>query len=128
MSKHSVNVDGGGIYGNFVQGNVQGNMTASFNSGNTDNSNNQNIHELISQLQSSVESESALNQSDKEQALEEVNKLKQAATNPENSNSITSVKNASRMLKGIASELPTATKLVEACTNLLPLITKTFGL
>ncbi|MEO0843194.1 MAG: hypothetical protein AAFV71_07070 [Cyanobacteria bacterium J06633_8] len=127
MSKHSANFNGG-FSGNFVQGNVTGNITASFNSGNTDNSNSQNIHELISQLQASVESESALNQSDKEQALEEVSKLKQAAKNPENSNSTNSVKGASRMLKGIASELPTATKFVEACTNLLPLITKSFGL
>ncbi|MCJ8279378.1 MAG: hypothetical protein MJK14_05430 [Rivularia sp. ALOHA_DT_140] len=128
MSNNSANFDGSSFTGNFSQGNVKGDMTANINSENTDNSNSKNIHELISELQASVESDSSLNNSDKQEALQEVNKLKEAAKNPENSNNISSVKSASRMLRGIATELPNATKFVEACTKLLPLITKIFGL
>lgn len=128
MNRDSANIHNSTVNGNFVQGTVKGNVEAKITSVNTDNSSNQDILELISQLQASVESDSSLNESDKQEALEEVNKLKEAAKNPKNSNSISSVKSASRMLKGIASELPTAAKFVEACTKLLPLITKTFGL
>ena len=127
MSNNSANFSESTFSGNFAQGNVKGDMKY-ISSVNAHNSNSKDIGELISQLQASVESDSALNQSDKQEALQQINKLKEAAKNPENSNSTNSVKRASRMLKGIASELPTATKFVEACTNLLPLITKTFGL
>lgn len=128
MNRDSISFNNSTFTGNLVKGTVKGNVEAKITSVNTDNSSNQDILELISQLQASVESDSSLNESDKQEALEEVNKLKEAAKNPKNTNSISSVKSASRMLKGIASELPTATKFVEACTNLLPLITKTFGI
>ncbi|MEM6752338.1 MAG: hypothetical protein AAF630_05125 [Cyanobacteria bacterium P01_C01_bin.38] len=127
MSNNSANISGSTFSGNFAQGNVKGDMKY-ISSVNADNSNSKDVGELISQLQASVESDSTLNQSDKQEALQQINKLEEAAKNPENSNNTNSVKRASRMLKGIASELPTATKFVEACTNLLPLITKTFGL
>lgn len=128
MNRDSTSFNNSTVTGNFVQGTVKGNVEAKITSVKTDNSSNQDILELISQLQASVESDSSLNQSDKQEALEEVNKLKEAAKNPKNSNSISSVKSASRMLKGIASELPTAAKFVDGCNKLLPLITKTFGL
>lgn len=128
MNRDSISFNNSTFTGNLVKGTVKGNVEAKITSVNTDNSSNQDILELISQLQASVESDSTLSQSDKQDALQQINQLKEAAKNPENSNNTNSVKRASRMLKGIASELPTATKFVEACTNLLPLITKTFGL
>lgn len=129
MGDNSVNFTGSSFSGNFAQGNVTGNMEAKIASGNTGEfSNTQDVMELLSELKASLESDLNIKQSDKEQVLEQVEILEKAAQTPDNSNSVSNAQRASRMLRGIAGELPSATKFIEACSRLLPVISKTFGL
>ena len=129
MSDNSVNFTGSSFSGNFAQGNVTGNMEANISSTNAGEfSKTQDIMQLLSELKASLEGDSNLKQSDKEQVLEQVEILEKAAQTPDNSNSVSNAQRASRMLKGIAGELPTATKFIEACSRLLPIVSKTFGL
>jgi hypothetical protein len=83
--------------------------------------------DLLGQLRTAIESDSQLSPSDKVEALEQVNEIAKVGNAPINEPTQKIAKTASRTLKGMIAELPQATQFVEACTKLLPLITKIFG-
>ena len=85
------------------------------------------IKELLTLLQAAIEAEPNLSEDDKEDALEQVKALAEAAKNPNDAEIKNKAKKADRMLGRIISAVPQATKLLKFCNNLLPLITKVFG-
>lgn len=86
------------------------------------------IKELLTQLQASIEADKNLNQEDKAEALEQVKALAEAGKNPQEGAMQKAAKTAIKILKGTLSSLPTATKLVEECSKILPLISGFLGL
>ena len=85
------------------------------------------IKELLTQLQAAIEADPNLSNDDRNDALEQVKDLAEAAQNPNDGGMKEKAAKAGRMLGRIISGIPTATQLVEACSKLLPLITKVFG-
>ncbi|MEH2210341.1 pentapeptide repeat-containing protein [Nostoc sp.] len=86
------------------------------------------IKELLTQLQAAIEADTNLLQEDKAEALEQVKALAEAGKSPQEGAMKKAAKTAIKILKGTISSLPTATKLVEQCSNLLPLISNFLGL
>jgi uncharacterized protein YjbI with pentapeptide repeats len=136
QSKGNVNISG-------VQGNVSGIAAAGENqtmtgvaigviSGTVTNTINQlpaspdpdnpGIKELLAKLQEAIEAESELPDADKAEALEQVKTLAEAGQKPEDNVLQKAAKTSLKILKGTVASLPDATKLVEACTKLLPAI------
>ncbi|MBN3870833.1 pentapeptide repeat-containing protein [Nostoc sp. JL33] len=86
------------------------------------------IKELLTQLQAAIEADTNLPQEDKAEALEQVKALAEAGKNPQGGAMQKAGKTAIKILKGTIASLPSATKLVEQCSNLLPLISNFLGL
>ncbi|MBD2412276.1 hypothetical protein FACHB389_33085 [Nostoc calcicola FACHB-389] len=86
------------------------------------------IKELLTQLQAAIEADTNLNKEDKADALEQVKALAEAGKNPQEGGMQKGAKTAIKILKGTIASLPSATKLVEECSNLLPLISSFLGL
>ncbi|MEH1971204.1 pentapeptide repeat-containing protein [Nostoc sp.] len=86
------------------------------------------IKELLTQLQAAIEADTNLAQEDKAEALEQVKALAEAGKSPQEGAMQKAAKTAIKILKGTVSSLPSATKLVEQCSNLLPLISNFLGL
>ncbi|MEH2460714.1 MAG: hypothetical protein V7K34_26070 [Nostoc sp.] len=86
------------------------------------------IKELLTQLQAAIEADTNLPQEDKAEALEQVKALAEAGKSPQEGAMQKVAKTAIKILKGTISSLPSATKLVEQCSNLLPLISTFLGL
>jgi len=86
------------------------------------------LAEWLKELQTAIETEPNLPEPDKAEALEQIGTLAKAGENPQDGTlkklSSTSIK----ILKGTIASLPDAAKLAEACTKLLPLITKVLGI
>ncbi len=78
-------------------------------------------------LQAEIKADPNFSEDDREHALEQVKDLAEAAKNPNDAEMKNKAKKADRMLGRIISAVPQATKLLEFCNNLLPLITKVFG-
>jgi hypothetical protein len=85
------------------------------------------LAELLKQLQTAIENDPNLPPTEKVDALEQIQEIAEAGSNPNSEPKQKLVKAASRTLKGMFTELPNATQFIEACTKLLPLITKIFG-
>ena len=119
-NKGNVNISG-------VQGNISGIAAAGENqtmtgvalgaiSGNVTNTisqlpdttdpNEPSLKELLTQLQTLIESESELNEEDKVEALEQVKVLAESAQKPENSTLQKLAKTAVKILKGTIASLP----------------------
>lgn len=86
------------------------------------------IKELLTQLQAAIEADTNLSKEDKVEALEQVKALAEAGKSPQEGAMQKAAKTAIKILKGTISSLPSATKLVEQCSNLLPLISNFLGL
>ncbi|MDJ0736418.1 MAG: pentapeptide repeat-containing protein [Nostocaceae cyanobacterium] len=86
------------------------------------------IKELLAELQTAIEAESNLSPEDKAEALEQVKTLAEAAKNPQETTQQKSAKTAIKILKGTIIALPTTATLLDACSKLLPLISKFLGL
>ncbi|WP_017315825.1 pentapeptide repeat-containing protein [Mastigocladopsis repens] len=86
------------------------------------------IKELLTQLQEAIEAEKDLPEEDKAEALEQVKTLAEAGKNPQEGEKQKEAKTAIKILKGTIAGLPTAATLAEACSKLLPLISKFLGL
>ncbi|PSB30070.1 pentapeptide repeat-containing protein [Stenomitos frigidus] len=86
------------------------------------------IKELLIELQAAIESDADLPEKGKASALEHVKVLAEVAQDPEQPEKKGLGSQAITFLKGAASSLPDTAKLAEACTKLLPLITKALGL
>jgi uncharacterized protein YjbI with pentapeptide repeats len=86
------------------------------------------VKELLAQLQAAIEAENNLSAEDKAEALAQVKTLAEAGKSPQEGAMQKAAKTALKILKGTVASLPTATKLVEECSQLLPLISKLLGL
>lgn len=127
---------GGSVGGSVTAGGIQGTSSSTVG-GNVSFAINElpssseadkpGIKELLTQLQEAIEAEQNLSEDDKQDALEQVKELAEAAQNPNDAEMKNKAKKADRMLGRIISAVPQATKLLEFCNNLLPLITKVFG-
>lgn len=82
---------------------------------------------LLKQLQQVINNDSNMKVEDKREALEQLEEITVAGTDIKSSKMQKIAKTASRTLKGMMAELPNATNFVEACSKLLPLISKIFG-
>ena len=85
------------------------------------------LADLLKQFQTVIESDPNLGATERSEALEQLHEIAKAGSNPKNGAIQKMVKMASRTLKGMIAELPHATQFVEACSKLLPMITKIFG-
>lgn len=86
------------------------------------------IKELLTQLTTAIETEPALNEKNKVKALKQVEELAKAAQNSNEEEVQEKADNAITMLKGIFSGLQTGATLLEAWNNILPLLSKLFGI
>ncbi|XGV98520.1 MAG: pentapeptide repeat-containing protein [Leptolyngbya sp. BL-A-14] len=86
------------------------------------------IKELLIELQTAIESDADLPEKGKASALEQVKVLAEVAQDPEQPEKKGLGSQAVTFFKNAASFLPDTAKLAEACTKLLPLITKALGL
>ncbi|HEY9770340.1 MAG TPA: hypothetical protein V6C71_17920 [Coleofasciculaceae cyanobacterium] len=82
---------------------------------------------LLKQLQESINVDPNLKVEEKNEALEQLEKIAVAGTDIKSGEMQKLAKAASITLKGMMTELPNATNFVEACSKLLPLISKIFG-
>jgi hypothetical protein len=80
------------------------------------------IKELLTELQTAIESETNLSDDDKAEALEQLKTLAEVGKNPQESTMQKAGKTAMKILKGTIASLPSAATLVEACSKLLPAI------
>ncbi|MGQ4648430.1 hypothetical protein [Lyngbya aestuarii] len=85
------------------------------------------IKQLLSQLQTAI-NDPNLSEDDKAEALAQVKVLAEAGQNPNQETAQKQAKRAMGFLKVIADGLPSATKLVETCKDILPAIRLYFGL
>jgi len=85
------------------------------------------LADLLKQLQVAIQADPNLKTEERTEALEQLGEIAKAGKNPKEGEMQKLAKTASRTLKGMLVELPNATQFVEACSNLLPLITKFFG-
>ncbi|MEA5533228.1 hypothetical protein [Crocosphaera sp. XPORK-15E] len=108
---------------------ISGQVTNSINqlSDNSEDGSD-SIKQLLSQLKTVIETEENLDNENKADALEEVKTIVDAANNIEDSNLKKLAKRSKNALMGIVATLPTATKLVQECNQLLPAIAKLLGL
>jgi len=135
MEDRSIKI-GGSVGGSPTAGDVEGDVSSHVG-GDVSNIINQlpsssepdqpGIKELLLQLQEAIEADLNLSEVDKEDALKQVKDLAEAAQNPNDAEMKNKAKTADRMLARIIKGVPQATKLLEFCNNLLPLITKVFG-
>jgi uncharacterized protein YjbI with pentapeptide repeats len=86
------------------------------------------LRDLLTQLQQAIETDPELQDSDKVEALAEVQELATAAQHPEPGVMQKAAKRAMNGLKGIAASLSDVSKLAVACKDLLPLIMTALGL
>ncbi len=120
-------IAGGGSVANL--GTISGNVNIAINElPSSPNSEQPGIKELLTQLQAAISQSSELSDEDKAEALEQVKTLAEAGQNPQEPTKQKTAKTAITMLKGLFSGLPAVATLVEAANNLLPVISKLFGL
>ncbi|MFM5897634.1 MAG: pentapeptide repeat-containing protein [Dolichospermum sp.] len=108
-------------------GDISGTITNTINElPSTSEPDKPGIRELLTQLKTAIETDTDLTAKDKEKALKQVQSLAEAAQNPQEQQDLADT--AITMLKGTIANLPTAAKLVEECSKLLPLIAGFLGL
>lgn len=86
------------------------------------------LADLLKQLQAAIEKDENLSKEDKDTALEQVKVLAEAGQKPKEGAMQKAAKSAITMLRGTVALLPSTATLAEACSKLLPLITKLFSL
>ncbi|MBW4473458.1 MAG: pentapeptide repeat-containing protein [Stenomitos rutilans HA7619-LM2] len=125
----SVNI-GGNVTGSTINlGAISGSVSNVVNQlPSTPDSAQPGIKELLLELQAAIESDADLPEKGKASALEQVKVLAEVAQDPEQPEKKGLGSQAVTFFKNAASFLPDTAKLAEACTKLLPLITKALGL
>ena len=135
----NVNTDGGnfsgfagnlqGVSGVVNLGEISGNVSNAIGQlPNTSEPNEPSLKELLVQLQMAINEDVTLQPKAKAAILEQVKVLAEAGQEPENPDKKGLGSQAVTFLKGASALLPDTAKLVEACSKLLPLITKILGL
>lgn len=87
-----------------------------------------NIKELLTQLQQAIENDSDLSDPDKADLLEQVQALAEAKQTEEPAKKEGLTRKARKMFEATLSSLPQTASIVEACSKLLPMILKALGL
>jgi hypothetical protein len=136
MENSSTNFQGS-VGGSYIPGSVKGNVTSTVQ-GDISVSINKippspdaekpGIKELLEKLKTAIETEPGLDEKNKIKALKQVEELAQAAQNSNEGEVQEKADNAITMLKGIFSGLQTGATLLEAWNNILPLLSKLFGI
>ena len=120
-------IAGGGSVANL--GTISGNVSIALNElPDSPETDKPGIKELLTQLHEAISQSSDLPETDKADALLQVEALAEAGKNPQESTKQKTAKNAIIMLKGLFSGLPAIASLVEATNKLFPAISKLFGL
>lgn len=110
-------------------GDIGGTVTNNINQlANSPQPDQPGIKELLTQLHEVIATETTLTDDDKAEALEQVKALAKAGQNPSDGTMQKLAKRANRILRGIIEEVPTAAKLAESCSKLLPAISSILGL
>ena len=86
------------------------------------------VANLLFDLKTAIDAESNFSSESKADALEQINRIGEATkeSSPEIRKSL--VKNAIRILKGMATEIPDYSKFASACSKILPKLTSLFSL
>lgn len=108
-------------------GTISGNVTNTLNQLATQPQ-TQAIAAHLKQLQTAIETDPNLPELDKADALEQVGILAEASQNPTKPETESLTRKAMKLLKGTIEAVPKASTFIEACTKLLPLISKAMGL
>jgi uncharacterized protein YjbI with pentapeptide repeats len=110
-------------------GEISGNVTNTIHQlQTTDRPEAAQLADLLSQLQQAIEQDPHLPDTDKTEALEQVNTLAKAGQNPQDSTLKKLANTSVKILKGTVAALPDAAKLAEACSKLLPAIVSLLAL
>lgn len=121
-------INTGGITGSTINlGQISGTVTNAIDQLPTSPQSDR-LKELLIELQAAIESDPQLPDDNKAIALNQVKELAVAGQEPDVQKKRSIGQQATLMLKGLVATLPDATKLVEACTKLLPLIGGMIGL
>ncbi len=109
-------------------GTISGKVTNSINQlPESDGSQDLNLKEILIQLQHVIETDSALQEHDKNDLLEEVKNLADAGT-AEEATKKDLTRKAKKMFDATLKSLPDTAKIVEAASKLFPLILKVLGI
>jgi hypothetical protein len=82
---------------------------------------------LLKDLQTAIQTDSHLSDPDKAEALAQVQILAEAGQNPTSAPAQQTAKRATRLLKGLASELPAVATIAQSLETIVPAIAKIFG-
>ena len=85
------------------------------------------IKELLTELQTAIETDPTLSNDDKTEALEQLKTIIEAGKHPKEGAIQKTVKTAFKILKGTIADLPDTEKLFQVGIKVLPLIAKFFG-
>ena len=119
-----VNASGAGA---FNSGDISGTVANNINQiPDSSEPNKPNIKQLLSRLKEAIETESHLEDFDKQDALEEVNNLAQASQKKIGNEQKNQAQKYLRNLARIAKALPAGAALVTICKEVLPIIAKFF--
>jgi SPFH domain / Band 7 family len=122
------NINFGTQTGNTLNfGTISGNLTNSLTQLVTQPQ-TQAIAAHLKEFQTAIEGDPHLPEPDKIDALEQVATLAEASKDPAKPENANLTRKAMKLLKGTIDAVPKATSFIEACTKLLPLISKFFGL
>jgi hypothetical protein len=108
-------------------GNINGSVTNAINQLLDSDSNQVNLKDLFTQLQTAIESDVSLPDDDKADLLEQVQNLAEAINSEEPAKKEGVVRKAKKIFDATLKNLPDTAKIVEACSTLLPLILKVLG-
>ncbi|NJR65628.1 MAG: hypothetical protein HC772_10395 [Leptolyngbyaceae cyanobacterium CRU_2_3] len=109
-------------------GTISGNVRNAINQlPETDESDQPNLKELLTQLRQAIQTDADLPDPDKSDLLEQVQALAEAKQAEEPANREGLTRKAMKMFDATLKSLPDTAKIVEACSKLLPLILKALG-
>jgi hypothetical protein len=108
-------------------GTINASVTNTINQLPADDSNQVNPKDLLTQLQTAINSDESLPDDDKADLLEQVQNLAEATQTEELAKKEGIVRKAKKIFDATLKNLPDTAKIVEACSKLLPLILKALG-
>ena len=120
-----INVSGAGA---FNLGDISGTVANTINQiPSSSDSNDQEIKELLEKLLEAIETETSLDDLDKEDALEEVQNIAEASINNDRHAKTTIITKSVRRLGRIVNGLPDDSRLGSVSREVLPAIARTFN-
>jgi hypothetical protein len=128
-SSQNVNIgDNTTVTGSTINlGTISGSVASIINQLPASDSNQVNLKDLFTQLQTAIESDLSLPDDDKADLLEQVQNLAEATQTEEPAKKEGIVRKAKKIFDATLKNLPDTAKIVEACSKLLPLILKALG-